>query len=168
MERRRRQRAAKELDLKLFAHSGAPLDVEATAFELSPDGFAARTHVQIPPEVLIGFEMALPGRGAIKGTARVAWIHEERGRYVAGAEIVDLPRAQARRLRLALNPHAAGFRTALQNAAAGFLLGVLVMVIEDIVLHQPHLRNMLAALWPSAAALGVMGICGTIFLRTWD
>lgn len=168
MERRRRERAAKELDLRLYAHSGEALDVEATAFELSVDGFAARTRVRIPPEALIDFEMLLPGRGAIKGTARVAWSHEERGRYIAGAEILRLPRAQARRLRLTLDPHAADFAKTWRNAAAGLLLGMLAIVLEDIIVRQPHLRGVLFELWPSAALLLLMGACVVVFFRTWD
>ena len=120
------------------------------------------------PEALIVFEMSLPGRGIIRGPHGSGGSTRSAPITSPGAEIIKLPLRQARRLRLALDPDAEAMARTWQNTLLGVLCGAFVLVVEDIVLRQYHVRNALAAIWPSAVALLVMGACAVVFFRTWE
>lgn len=113
----------------------------------------------------VDFVLDPPQLEAIRGRARIVWAAEERGRMVAGASIIELKRADAKRLRRLADPDALEHARALRMAMAGLLCGLLAVAAEDVLRHRPVILDVMIGLLPEAAALTLMGVAVIVAFR---
>lgn len=113
----------------------------------------------------VDFVLDPPQLEPIRGRARIVWAAEERGRMVAGASIIELKRADAKRLRRLADPDAMEHARASRMALAGLLCGLLAVAAEDVLRHRPVVLDVMIGLLPEAAALMLMGLAVIVAFR---
>ena len=96
--RRRHSRFLIDLPLTLWDSHHRLIDSGASAHDVTPDGFGFESRADIKHRILVYFELRLPDSGSVSGAARLAWHRQTEQGGWAGAKIVDISRADRRRI----------------------------------------------------------------------
>lgn len=145
--------------LTLSRPSGETIDDRAKAHDVSPDGFRAETKVRLKQGARLEFCLHLPKGQAARGQARVVWVMGAPwGSYAAGLKILKISWHDGEELRRHLYGPGYDFLGLARRAFVALYLVVVVLALENVLRHQPHLWRSAWESWPVLLLLAVIGL----------
>lgn len=140
-ERRRFLRHDRELPLALYDGDRKALDEGPTVRNVSRDGFACETPANIRTGDTLFFQLRLPGRGMVSGTAQVRWSCAQPSGFSThcGAQITSIHRRDARALRRFLEPSFFDFHSACDTLLTLAAVFVVLWIVKDMQESNPRL-----------------------------
>lgn len=158
-ESRRYTRLLTDWELSLSRPSGETIDDRAKAHDVSPDGFRAETRVRLAEGERLKFCLHLPKGRAARGQAKVVWVAGVPwGGYAAGLKILRISWQDSSALRRHLYGPGYDFLGLARRAFVALYLVVVVLALENVLRHQPHVMRTAWELWSVLLALAVMGL----------
>lgn len=165
-KKRKYSRFLISVPLRISETGGRLLDGQAMAHDLTPEGFGFETSAKLKNGDRVFFSINLP-EGPVAGEAHVAWLRQDGAMSWAGAKIVKLPSAHARRIKALVLPPGYDWAALLDRGLTAGALIVSALVVEDVLRFHPHVTRTLWELAPKGLALSAMAVSLAYFLGLW-
>lgn len=156
-KRRKSVRLITDLPVTLRSvKDGSLLDERATAHDISPAGFRLETQTELAKDSMIAFMLELPQSGHVFGRGLVIWCKRETFARWAGIKVIEMSRADRRRLARMLNPDAVDWSRVSALAVKAVLAVTVVVAAQKLIFERSGAFGAMAQPAPRLIALLLM------------